>query len=331
MREKMKMEKKKILIVTTGGTIAMKQNSPFGVIPNDEFAEHLRSFPQLNNVAKIDVYEFLNVPSPFMTPQKMLELAKLVDKKIVDYDGVVVTHGTDTLEESAYLLDLVLKTEKPVIFTAAMRSNSELGLDGPRNIVGAVRVACEEQAKGKGVLVVLNDEIDAARDVVKTDAGKINSFLTPSYGLLGIIDPDRVTFYRDLIIREKIHTEKIDSNVDLIKCVSNMDGRFIEASINHGAKAIVLEAFGRGNVPRFIVKDIKKALEHNLIVTVVSRTYTGRVLPEYGYEGGGLSLKKMGVIFGDDLKGPKMRIKLMVLFGKYKTTEAVRNYLQNKN
>ena len=322
--------KKRILIITTGGTIAMKQNSPFGILPNDKFAEHLKSFPQLNNVAKIDVYEFMNVPSPFITPQKMFELAQLVDEKIIDYDGVVITHGTDTLEETAYLLDLVLNTEKPVIFTAAMRSNSELGLDGPRNIVGAVRVACEEKAIGKGVLVVLNDEIDAARDVVKTDAGKINSFLTPSYGLLGIIDPDKVCFYRDLVHREKILTAKIDSNVDLIKCVSNMDGRFFEASIKYSAKAIVLEAFGRGNVPRFIVADIKKALAQNIIVVVVSRTHTGRVLPEYGYEGGGLSLQRLGVIFGDDLKGPKMRIELMVLFGKYKSPEDVRNYLLGK-
>ncbi|HHE37169.1 MAG TPA: asparaginase, partial [Candidatus Cloacimonetes bacterium] len=199
--------------------------------------------------------------------------------------------------------------------------------DGPRNIVGAVRVACDHQAKGKGVLVVLNDEIDAARDVVKTDSSKTDAFLTPSYGLLGIIDPDRIIFYRELIVKEKIHTDKIESNIDLIKCVSSMDGRFIKTSIENDAKAIVLEAFGRGNVPRFIVPEIREAIIKNIIVVVVSRTYTGRVLPEYGYEGGGAYLKKIGVIFGEDIKGPKMRIKLMVLFGKYKDPELVRKYL----
>ncbi|MBT4575200.1 MAG: asparaginase, partial [Candidatus Cloacimonetes bacterium] len=109
--------KKKILIITTGGTIAMKHNSPFGVIPNNEFAEHLRSFPQLEKIAVIDVFEFSNIPSPFMNPEKMLELAKTIDRRIVDYDGAVVTHGTDTLEETAYMIDLILKTNKPVIFT----------------------------------------------------------------------------------------------------------------------------------------------------------------------------------------------------------------------
>ncbi len=319
--------RKKILIITTGGTIAMKSNSPFGIIPDDEFITQLEKLPQLKTLAKISFLEFANMPSPFITATKILELAVLVDEKTMYFDGIVITHGTDTLEETAYFLDLVLKTEKPVIFTAAMRSSSELGLDGPRNIVGAVRVACDRQAIGKGVLVVLNDEINAARDVIKTDSGKTDTFFTPNYGLLGIIDPDKVIFYRNLIIREKIHTNKIETNIDLIKCVSSMDGRYLKSSLENGAKAIVLEAFGRGNVPRSIVSDIKKVINKNIMVVTVSRTYTGRVLPEYGYEGGGASLRKMGVIFGEDIKGPKMRIKLMILFGKFQDPELVRKYL----
>jgi len=321
--------KKKILIVTTGGTIAMKHNSPFGVVPNDEFAEHLRSFPQLDEVAVIDVFEFSNIPSPFMNPVIMLELAKTIDKMITDYDGAVITHGTDTLEETAYMLDLILKTNKPVIFTAAMRSNSELGLDGPRNIVGAVRVAASEQSSNRGVLVVMNDEVDSARDVVKTDSSKTDSFISPSLGLLGVVDPDRIIFYRRLEKLEKILTDSIEPNIDLIKCCSGMDGRFIDASIKNGAKAIVVEAFGRGNVPKTILPSLENAIKKNIIIVLVSRTYTGRVLAEYGYEGGGLFLQKKGVILGGDLKGPKMRIKLMVLFGKYGNATDVKKYLLN--
>ncbi|MDP8204037.1 MAG: asparaginase [Candidatus Tenebribacter mawsonii] len=321
--------KKKILIVTTGGTIAMKHNSPFGVVPNDEFAEHLRSFPQLDEVAVIDVFEFSNIPSPFMNPVIMLELAKTIDKMITDYDGAVITHGTDTLEETAYMLDLILKTNKPVIFTAAMRSNSELGLDGPRNIVGAVRVAASEQSSNRGVLVVMNDEVDSARDVVKTDSSKTDSFISPSLGLLGVVDPDRIIFYRRLEKLEKILTDSIEPNIDLIKCCSGMDGRFIDASIKNGAKAIVVEAFGRGNVPKTILPSLENAIKKNIIIVLVSRTYTGRVLAEYGYEEGGLFLQKKGVILGGDLKGPKMRIKLMVLFGKYGNATDVKKYLLN--
>lgn len=323
------MEKKKILIITTGGTIAMKYDEEFGVVTNNELVEMLHSFPQLEDVAKIILHEFTNVPSPYMTPTKMMDLARFIEQKAEFYDGIVITHGTDTLEESCFLLDTVLTTKKPVVLTAAMRSGSELGLDGPRNIVGAVRVATDPSSYNKGVLVVLNDEINAARDVVKSDSGKTDAFTTPAYGILGTIDPDKVIFYRDIIFHDRIFTTIIDTNVDLIKCVSGLDGRFIKTSIQSNCKAIVIEAFGRGNVPRTMVPAIKEALAKNIIVVVVSSTHSGRVLAEYGYEGGGLNLQKMGVIMGGDLKGSKMRLKLMALFGKYKDPELVRQYLLN--
>ncbi|MDZ4122086.1 MAG: asparaginase domain-containing protein, partial [Candidatus Cloacimonadaceae bacterium] len=120
--------KKKILVIMTGGTIAMKDSANLGIVPTSEFAEFLRSFPQLNSVAEVDIVEYSNIPSPYMTPQKMFDLAKYIDSRIVDYDGAVLTHGTDTLEETAYLCDLTLTTRKPVVFTAAMRSGSDLGL-----------------------------------------------------------------------------------------------------------------------------------------------------------------------------------------------------------
>lgn len=322
--------KNKILIITTGGTIAMKNDFPSGVVPSGDFVEMLKAFPNIRNIAKVDVHEFSDIPSPWMTPKKLLELAKFIDETIINYDGVVITHGTDTLEESAYFLDLILKTKKPVIITAAMRSSSDLGLDGPRNIVGAVRVACQEDAYNKGVLVVMNDEIDCARDVVKTDTGKTNTFVTPAYGLLGIIDPDKIIFYREQKIYDKVITDEIDENIDLIKCVSGMDDRFIKCSIQNEVKAIVIEAFGRGNIPQQIVPAIQQALNKNILVVITSRTHTGRVLPEYGYIGGGKHLKDIGVILGDDLRGPKMRLKLMALFGKLKDTKKVRQYLTNK-
>lgn len=325
------MKKKKLLIVTTGGTIAMKYDDEFGIVPNDELCDYLENFPQIKDLAEISVMEFSNIPSPYMTPQMMLELAKFVEEKIIEFDGIVITHGTDTLEETAYLLDLVISTRKPVVITAAMRSGTDLGLDGPRNIVGAVRVASNEGARNKGVLVVMNDEIDSARDVVKTDTGKTNSFVSLSYGPLGIIDPDKVIFFRDPVIREKIPASAIEPNIDLIKVVSGMDDRFIKCSAENNAKAIVLEALGRGNIPPTIIEALKSALQKNIVVVITSRSYTGRVLPEYGYEGGGKKLQKMGAILGGDLRGHKMRIKLMVLFGKYNDPTLVKKYLKHGN
>ena len=306
----------------------MKQNSPVGVVPNNEFAKHLKAFPNLTNVAAIDVLEFSNVPSPYISPHDMLSLSKLVDEKSEEYDGIVITHGTDTLAETAYFLDLTLTTQKPVVFTAAMRSGSELGLDGPRNIVGAVRVAGTSRSVNKGVLVVMNDEIDSARDVVKSDSGKTDAFVTPAYGLLGIIDPDKIIYYRESTNLEKITTEDVENCVDIIKCYSGSDGKFIETSVNSGAKAIVIEAFGRGNVTREMLPAIEKAVENNIVVVASPGTYTGRVIPEYGYPGGGNYLQRKGVILGGDLKATKMRIKLMVLFGKYNDPNKVKQHLK---
>lgn len=324
------MNKKDILIILTGGTISMKSSGTLGVVPTSEFGEFLAQFPQLNNVANVQVMNYLNVPSPYMTPQMMLELAKMIDLKIMDYDGVVITHGTDTLEESAFLCDLVLTTRKPVVFTAAMRSGSDIGLDGPRNIIGAVRVACHHDSMDKGVLVVMNDEIHTARDVIKSDTGKVDSFVSPGYGPLGNVDPDMIVYHRGSLYRESVWTDEIDVNIDLIKAVAGMDGRHIRCSVERGAKAIVIEAFGRGNLPKDILTDLEAAIQKNILIVICSRTSTGRVLPEYGYEGGGRDLKDRGAILAGDLKGVKVRLKLMALFGKYKDADIVRRFfLQN--
>lgn len=320
--------KKNILIVLTGGTIAMKASGPGGVVPANEFASFLRQFPQLNGVANVEVMDYLNIPSPYMTPQMMFELAKLIDLKIIDFDGVVVTHGTDTLEETAFLCDLVLTTRKPVIFTAAMRSGSELGLDGPRNIIGSVRVACHHDSMDKGVLVVMNDEIHTARDVVKSDTGKVDAFMSPGFGPIGSVDPDQVVYNRSALYRESVWTDKLDDNIDLIKAVAGMDGRHLKCSVENGAKAIVIEAFGRGNLPKTLVPDLQMAMEKNVLIVITSRTYTGRVLPEYGYEGGGKHLQELGAILAGDMKGEKVRLKLMALFGKYHDADIVKRFFK---
>ncbi|MFO8144894.1 MAG: asparaginase [Candidatus Syntrophosphaera sp.] len=324
--------KKNILIILTGGTISMKSQGSMGIVPSSELAGILREFPQLANVANITVQDYLNLPSPYITPEMMFELAKMIDLKIIDYDGVVITHGTDTLEETSFLCDLVLTTRKPVVFTAAMRSGSDIGLDGPRNIIGAVRVASHHDSADRGVLVVMNDEIHTARDVVKSDTGKVDAFRSLGYGPLGFVDPDSIVYRRTALFRENVWTDKLDTAVDLIKAVAGIDGRYIKCSLENGAKAIVIEAFGRGNVPRSIIPDVKEALAHNVLVVITSRTYTGRVLSEYGYEGGGKYLSDIGCILAGDLKGVKVRLKLMALFGKYEDPDVVKRFfLQSRD
>ncbi len=317
--------KKKILIITTGGTIGMER-SESGVVPTSEFVSFLNTFPQLYEIADIDVVEYSNIPSPYMSPDKMLELSQRVDGYLLDFDGVVITHGTDTLEETAYFLDLVTTSRRPIILTAAMRSGSELGLDGPRNIIAAVRVASHPETVDKGVLVVMNDDIHTARDVLKFDSGTVDAFKSPKYGPIGTIDPDAVVYHRDNHLRESVWTNQIEPKVDLIKATAGMNDTYINASVASGAKAIVIEAFGRGNLPESIIPAIKLAIDANVLVVIASRTITGRVLPEYGYDAGGLHLEKLGCILGGDLQGPKARIRLMALFGKYQDPNVVRKF-----
>jgi L-asparaginase len=320
--------KKRILLITTGGTIAMKYEKNRGVVPSNDFIGFLHSFSGIKEIADINIYEHSNIPSPHMTPKMMFELAKYVDEAISFYDGAVITHGTDTLEETAFMLDLVLTTRKPVVLTAAMRSGDDLGLDGPRNIVGAVRVSAHSNSVDRGVLVVMNDEVHTARDVVKVDTGRLGSFESPGYGAIGYVDTDNVVYHRQILFRENVWTEKINTAVDLIKATAGMDERFVEASINAGASGIVFEAFGRGNLPPIMIPSIKKAIDKGIVVVIVSRTHTGRVLPEYGYEGGCKILSEMGAVLGGDLKGPKARIKLMCLLGKYDDVDIVKKFMQ---
>ncbi|MDD4157674.1 MAG: asparaginase, partial [Candidatus Cloacimonetes bacterium] len=219
-----------------------------------------------------------------------------------------------------------LTTRKPVVFTAAMRSGNDIGLDGPRNIVGAVRVAAHPNSIDKSVLVVMNDEIHTARDVIKVDTGRLDSFESPGYGPLGIVDLDDVIYNRQTLHRESVWTDNIDVNVDLIKVTSGMDGRYIKASIDNDAHGLIIEALGRGNLPPTMLPELQNAISKNIIVIAVSRAYTGRVLPEYGYTGGGKDLVKQGILLGGDLRGPKARVKLMCLLGKYENPELVKKF-----
>jgi L-asparaginase len=174
----------------------------------------------------------------------------------------------------------------------------------------------------------MNDEIHTARDVTKFDTGKVDAFRSGDYGPLGSVDPDAIVYHRISLYRENVWTDKIEPRVDLIKAVAGMDGRYIQTSIATGAKAIVIEAFGRGNLPSSLVPDIKAALEKNILVVICSRTYTGRVLTEYGYEGGGKHLAEIGCLLAGDLKGIKVRLKLMALFGKYGDPDVVKRFFQ---
>ncbi len=306
---------KKIAIIFNGGTISMKIDEKIkAAVPSLSADEIMSMIPGVEDYAEIEAYTFSSMPSPHMTLETMLKLSKFTTELVErdDIDGVVITHGTDTLEETAYLLDLTVKTKKPVVVTGAMRSGSELGYDGPFNLATSICTAISDEAVGRGVLVCFNGELNSASEVTKANSMALNAFRTPNFGPIGIVDNDNVIFYRDANHLEKYDVSKIEKQVALIKCVVDMDSSYIDYLIEKGYGGIVIEALGRGNVPPKMVEGIKKAIELEIPVIVVSRCFEGRVFESYGYEGGGKQLKNLGVIFGDTLPGQKARIKLIL-------------------
>lgn len=306
---------KNIAIIFNGGTISMKIDEKIkAAVPSLSAEEIMSMIPGVEEYAEIEAYTFSSMPSPHMTLETMLKLSKFTTELVEreDIDGVVITHGTDTLEETAYLLDLTVKTKKPVVVTGAMRSGSELGYDGPFNLATSICTAISDEAVGRGVLVCFNGELNSASEVTKANSMALNAFRTPNFGPIGIVDNDNVIFYRDANHLEKYDVSEIKKQVALIKCVVDMDSSYIDYLIEKGCGGIVIEALGRGNVPPKMVEGIKKAIELEIPVVVVSRCFEGRVFESYGYEGGGKQLKDLGVIFGDTLPGQKARIKLIL-------------------
>jgi L-asparaginase len=251
-----------------------------------------------------------------MTIERMWALREAVAQQAAGgVDGVVITHGTDTIEESAYLLDRSLDVPLPIVVTGAMRNVSQLSWDGPANLLSAIRVAAAADARRRGVMVVLDDRIVQGCEVVKTHTDEFGTFESPNWGPLGIVDDGKVLFYRESRRKPVLAPTAPVVPIDLIKMVAGADSRLLDASLESGAAGVVIEALGRGNVPPATVPGILRWLSAERPVVMTSRSLRGRVLDTYGYPGGGLELRELGVIFGDHLTGQQARIELMLALG----------------
>ncbi len=322
---------KKLAIIFTGGTISMKFDPELhAAIPALNADEIVNTLKNIEDIADIEVVNYANLPSPHITPAIMMDVYHLVMEKLADptIDGVIVTHGTDTMEETAYLLDLLIDSPKPVVVVGAMRNFSELGYDGASNLSAAICTAVSGRSRDKGVLVVMNNEVNAASQVTKTNTLSLDTFKSPEFGALGIVDNDEILYYRSIASRQVIGTKKIEERVALIKSVAGMESDMIDFCIDSGYKGIVIEAMGRGNLPPQMVPGVKRAIEKNIPIVLVSRCNTGRVLYTYGYEGGGKQLRDMGAILGGNLPGQKARIKLMLILGKTTDYEEVKELFE---
>lgn len=328
--EKM-ISKKKIAIIFTGGTISMKIDPDLhAAVPALTSEEVINMIPNIENLAKIEVINYGNIPSPHITPSMMMEVAEIVKETVKrdDITGIVITHGTDTLEETGYLLDLLIKTSKPIVLLGAMRNSSELGYDGSSNLAAGLCTAISTNSQNKGVLVVMNNEVNAAAEVTKTNTLSLDTFKSPEFGPLGIVDNDEVLFHRNIISHQHIKTNTIEEKVALVKIASGMNSDILNFYIDSNYKGIVIEALGRGNIPPAMIIGVEKAIQSNMPVVMVSRCPTGRVLDSYGYEGGGRHLRELGVILGGNLPGQKARIKLMLALGMTNNMDKIKEIIE---
>ncbi len=320
---------KKIMVIATGGTIAMKMDEATGgLVPAVSGKDLAASAPGIENFGQIVVEEFSNIPSEFMTVESMQKLSRFIREREGEADGFVITHGTDTMEETAFFLDHTLSMDKPVVMTGAMRGASDLSADGPANIRDAVRTAADDGARERGVLVVMNGEIHAARDVEKTDAVSLDTFQSPGWGPVGIAGEHHIRWGRRTERVTHLPDTSIAPSVWLVKCAAGMSGDILDAALAAGADGIVVEGFGCGNVPRDVDRAIHRLTAEGTTVVLVSRTHHGSVEKAYAYEGGAASLEAAGCILGGNLSGQKARILLMLGLGAGKSREEMKALFQ---
>jgi L-asparaginase len=325
-------KKARVAVVFTGGTISMRfdpaADGPVPMLSGDEI---LAQVPGLGGIAETTTLEFARVAGPHMTPRQMFDLSRLVAKQLEceDIDGVVITHGTDTLEETAYLLDLVLRSEKPVVLVGAMRNSSELSWDGPANLHSAIRVASDSAARGLGVTVVMSEQILAAPDATKVYSESLATYQARDLGPLGLVDKDRVIVRRRRVVREHIAATRLEENIEIVKLSAGSDGRFIRFAVENGMGGLIIEGMGRGHVPITALNAVEQGIRSGIPIVITSRCPRGRVLDTYGFEGGGKHLRRMGAILGGTIPSHKARIKLMLLLGAGTALDKIRESFES--
>ena len=322
----------KVRLVATGGTISNRNG---GRLTADEL---IAAMPGVDRYARAEAEQFANVASSAISLKQWLELARRINTLFAqdpDLGGVVVTSGTDTLEETAYFLDLTVRTDKPVVVVGSMRNPSTLGYEGAANLLEGFRVAASPDARGKGVLVVLNDEINSAREVTKTDALRLNTFQSRGYGILGVVDSDRVIFYRNVVKRHTAASEfdvsKIQElpRVDIVMVYQGATGDVIKALVDQGARGIVIASAGAGATSGTQFEGIQYAIEKGVFVVTSTRTGSGRIAARTRPAGGGVTTPAAGTggngqsgrgsdyrIAAEDLAPVKARILLMLALTK---------------
>lgn len=316
------MGQAKVHILTTGGTIASENGAPMIDGP-----QLVQAVPQLLDYADISVEEFSKIGSSKMTPDNWLQLAKRINeltKADDQIDGIIVTHGTDSMEETAFFLNLTVKTDIPVVIVGSMRSSNEISADGPANLLNAVRVSISEQARGKGVLVVLNENISAARDLLKINNRRAETFKAHELGYLGFADPDTIIFYRSPL---KPHTVDSDfelsdvqslPRIDIIQDFAGFDPEILELIGQRNIDGLVISSFAGGRMSYGMLEGLEKLKEKNIPIVIASSIKQGRII--------GKPYRQQGWIIAPDLPANKARILLMLALTKLVDLDGIQDF-----
>jgi L-asparaginase type II len=314
--------KPRVLIVATGGTIA--STNYYSATPGHISVDALlKAVPGLDSLATISTQRFSNVGSSAMTTAMWPGLSRSISDTLrarPDLSDVIVTHGTDTMEETAYFLDLTVADPRPVIVAGAMRPSDGVGADGPANLYNAVRVATPPSARSRGAMIVLNDEILAARDAQKTNSVRPNAFSAPYRGDLGLAEPEGLVFHRPASRRQVFDISGVRDlpRVDIVYSYAGADGADIDAFVAAGAKGIVVAATGRGNIPPLQNQAVDRALAKGVVVVVGTRTGSGSVPVGNGAR----------VIGTGDLNVAKARVLLILALTQSSDRSAVAKIFQ---
>jgi len=317
---------KKILVLHTGGTISMQADASGAVVTSQENPMNHVSNP-LEGV-EVHALDFFNLPSPHIKPKHMLALYQKIKEESDNYDGFVITHGTDTLEETAYFLDTMEVPHKPIVLTGAMRSSNELGSDGVYNYLSALRVASDDKAADKGVLVVMNDEIHAAKYVTKTHTTNVSTFQTPTHGPLGLIMKHEILYFKTAEPRVRFDLDKIQGLVPIIPVYAGMTEELLDLLPVDQLDGLIIQAFGAGNVPKETAQKLNALIQEGLPIALVSRCFNGIAEPVYAYEGGGVCLQNAGVFFVKELNAQKARLKLLIAINAGLRGDELRAYME---
>ncbi|MER8956955.1 asparaginase [Mesorhizobium sp. M0833] len=315
--------KPNILVLATGGTIA-QTTSKDATLLGDAL---INAVPKMKDVANVSAEQIVQVSSPDITVENWVKLAKRINEALANNDvkGVVVTHGTDTMEETAYFLDLVVKSEKPVVLVGSMRGSQALSADGPANLFNAVAIASSEEAKGKGVLITLNDQIQSARDVTKTNTFTLDTFRSLDFGALGYVQAGKPYFYRTPI-RKHTTQSQFDLSVDSLPQVAilysyvGVKPNMIDAVIASGVKGIVWAGTGNGSVPKAIQPAAQEAVKKGIIFVRSSRVNGGIV-----ERNGEHNDDELGFVTSDSLNPQKARVLLMLALTKSSDFKAIQD------